>query len=350
MEGQVGWAILGTGTIAQSFAEDLRTVADAKLVAVGSRDAGRAASFAARFGAHRSYDSYEGAVRDSAVHAVYVATPHSRHIHDAVLVLEANKALLCEKPFMLNSEEAQTVVGLARKRQQFCMEAMWTRFLPPITETKQRVLAGEIGELVSITADFGYPSPRGPNNRLFDPSLGGGAMLDRGVYGVSLAVWFFGPPDIVKATAAISEGSVDEHSQALLAWSDGRSAVVTASLITRTSNTAMLVGTKGSILLHEPFCCPPGLTVRQNESQPTGTYSKIWATPAARQVGRLLRRLRARGKYRPIRKVGHGYRYEAIEVNRCLREGCLESPLMPLDETIAVMEVMDAIHQDFRLH
>lgn len=342
----IRWGILGTGGIARGFAADLRTCPDARLQAVGSRTAGSAEEFGARYGAAQTYGSYEELVADDDVDIVYVATPHHRHRDDCLLALDAGKAVLCEKPFALNADEAREVAGRARHNGLFCMEAMWTRFLPVVADARARVQRGEIGDLRSIVADFGYPTERRADNRFFNPKLGGGALLDRGVYGVSLAHWFFGPPKTVHGVASISDTGVDEQTAAVLGWPGERMAVLTSSLVARTQNTAMLVGSAGSLTLAEPFYCPPAIrlarystpdTTRSRASQMSRlAFAKVGAAKAA--IATALRQASGR----PGRDE-HGYRYEAIEAMRCMRAGELESPTMPLDETIEILETMDEI-------
>jgi len=343
---RVRWAILGTGSVAQSFAQDLVTTPDAELVAVGSRSLDRARAFAGKLGVRHPYGSYEETVQDPEVDVVYIATPNSRHVTDCLLALDADKALLCEKPFAQTADEARTIIEVANRKNVFCMEAMWTRFLPAVADVCSKIQAGEIGELMSITPDFGYPSEAAATNRLFDASLGGGAMLDRGVYGVSLASWFFGSPDVVKATAHIKAG-VDKHSEALLSWADGRSAVITCSLVTRTSNTALLVGSKGSILLEEPFCCPPGFSVRHSAVTGGGSLNRLKRIPGAYKITPVLRLMRSSSRYVTGKRIGHGYRYEAMEVNRCILENRLESAIMPLAETLSILNTLDRIRREW---
>ena len=342
MADPVRWGILGTGGIARGFAEDLRTIPGAALVAVGSRDGASARAFAARFGAPRPHDSYEALVGDANVDIVYVATPHHRHRDDALLALDAGKAVLCEKPFALNAKEARDIATKARERGRFCMEAMWTRFLPILGLVRSRV-GTDIGDVRSIVADFGYAHERRPESRLFDPALGGGALLDLGVYGVSLAHWFFGPPSSVHAAGTIGGTGVDEQAAVLLGWPDGRMATVTTSIVAQTANTATLVGERGSITLEAPFCAPPAASVRRFTSR---SHAHGQGGGVMRRVLRGASRLAAaagggEGRITAARQ-GHGYQYEATEAMRCLRDGATESRVMPLDESVAIMETLDA--------
>ena len=342
----IRWGILGTGGIARGFAADLRTIPDARLQAVGSRSVSSAQKFVAQDGAARAYGSYQSLVADGDVDIVYVATPHHRHRDDCLLALDAGKHVLCEKPFALNANEAREVIGRARKNGLFCMEAMWTRFLPVVIDARARIQREDIGQLRTIIADFGYPTERRMDSRFFDPKLGGGALLDRGVYGVSLAHWFFGAPATVRAVASLSDTGVDEQTAAVLGWADGRMAVVTSSLVARTQSTAMLIGTTGSLTLAEPFYDPPSVRLARfsTDSAASSRASQLAhlaassVAAAATSVAANARRVRG-----ATRGGTHGYRYEAIEAMRCLRAGMRESETMPLDETIQIMETMDAI-------
>ncbi len=192
---KIAWGILGTGRIAGNFAADLALLPDAELVAVGSRSEATAQSFAGRFGAPHAHGSYEALAADPAVEVIYIATPHPLHAENMKLCLRAGKAVLCEKPFTLNAREAEEVIALAREQKLFLMEAMWTRFLPAVVRARELIEQGAIGEVRLLLADFGFRAAFDPHHRLFDPQLGGGALLDLGVYCVSLASMLFGPPD-----------------------------------------------------------------------------------------------------------------------------------------------------------
>jgi predicted dehydrogenase len=347
----IRWGIFGTGAMAAGFAQDLKTIRDAELYAVGSRAEATAQRFATAYGVRRAHSSYEALVADPGVDIVYVATPHSRHRDDCLLALDAGKPVLCEKPFAINAAEAREVIDRARERGLFCMEAMWTRFLPIMTDVRGRVLRGEIGELQAVFADFGHPVERRDDNRFFAPGLGGGALLDRGVYGAALAHWFLGPPAEVHGVARMGRTGVDEQFAVVLGWDDGQMASLTGSIAARTHNTATLVGTMGSFLLQEPFWCPPGVTLQRfaRPAAPSSVRRVLSCVPALGQARRVLRRLRGRGRHVRAPLNGRGYRYEAIEVMRCLRSGRLESDIMALDDTFEVMQTLDRVRAQWGL-
>lgn len=322
MVDKVRWGILGTGHIARKFARGLAFLPDAELAAVGSRSQVTADTFSDEFNVRRRYTSYEALADDPNVDVVYVATPHSRHQANSRLCLEAGKAVLCEKPFALNAAEAASVIELAREKQLFLMEAMWTRFLPLFGAVRSLLAEGAIGELRMVTADFGFRAEVDPHHRLFDPALGGGALLDVGIYPVSLAFMALGAPARVTSMAHLGHTGVDEQAAVLLGYEQGQLAVLTTAIRTQTPQEATLFGTLGSIKIHSPWWCSPQLTLAIN-----GETKRIIERPIA----------------------GNGYNYEAAEVMACLRAGRTESEIMPLDETLAIMEILDEIRAQWGL-
>jgi predicted dehydrogenase len=318
----IRWGILGTGRIAATFAAALEALPDAELAAVGSRSAEAAAAFSERFGAPRHHTSYAALAGDPDVDVVYIATPHTCHYANARLCLEAGKAVLCEKPFTLNAAQARDLVRLARERQLFLMEAMWTRFLPAMTEVGRLIADGTIGEIRFLTADFGFHKEFDPRHRLFDPALGGGALLDVGVYLASLASMLFGPPTQMQSLAHIGASGVDEQAALLFGYEGGRFSQLTAAITATTPQEATIVGSAGSIRLHAPWWRVTSFTLAVDGRPP-----EIIDAPF----------------------LGNGYTHEALEAMRCLRAGETESPLLPLDETVAVIETLDRVRADWGL-
>lgn len=319
----IRWGILGTGRIAATFAAALSDVPEAELAAVGSRSPEAAAAFAQQFGAARAHGSYAALATDPDVDIVYIATPHVLHHPNARLCLEHGKAVLCEKPFTLNAAQARDLIQLARERRLFLMEAMWTRCLPALIESRRLVLEDKaIGEPRFLIADFGFSKDFDPRHRLFDPALGGGALLDVGVYLASLASYFLGPPVTVASQARIGQSGVDEDAALLLSYVGGRFAQLTASITTTTPQEAIVFGTAGSIRLHSPWWKAEQFTVAVESQEP-----ETIAAPY----------------------LGNGYTHEAMEAMRCLRAGALESPLLPLDETLAIIETLDRVRADWGL-
>lgn len=348
----INWGILGTGWVAQRFAQDLATVPGARLVALASRSLERAQEFALRVGRPHAYGSYRELVEDPAVHVVYIATPHSRHRDDCLMALEAGKAVLCEKPFTVNASQAREVRAVARRLGLFCMEAMWMRFVPAMSELRRIVGSGRVGEVQFLSADFGVPTDRDPANRFFNPSLGGGALLDRGIYALSLAFWLLGTPTEVVARAHFGRMGVDETCSILLRFGEDRLALLSATLVGYASNEAVVVGSNGRIRVHEPLCRPSKLTLDHASTfRPTQAWQMSRSgllrlgTRAIRAARHLCPWKLRRSRVVRLRVKGFGYSHEAREVVSCLMAGLKESPVMPLDETVAIMEVLDEVRR-----
>ncbi len=305
------WGIAATGGMAAAFATDLALVPDAELAFVGSRSPERAAEFAGRFSAAGS-----GTYRDllaADLDVLYVATPHPQHHPVALAAIEAGIPVLVEKAFTATLAGAQEVVDAARAADLFCMEAMWTRFLPAVVRAKQLVDAGEIGEPLLVQGDFGAERVYDPSSRLFDLALGGGSVLDLGVYPISLAQHVLGRPDRVTVTGTTYPNGADRSAAIHLAHDDGRAAALTCTLAAQTPGRAVVVGSEGSIELVPPFHHAQGFVVRR-----TGREPEQVDLPA----------------------TGTGYYHQAVEVQRCLAEGLTESPTMPLADTLDVQWVL----------
>ncbi|MFJ4572737.1 Gfo/Idh/MocA family protein [Streptomyces sp. NPDC088846] len=320
MNRAVRWGVLATGGIAATFTEDLRTMPDAEVVAVASRTDTSAKAFAQRFGIPRAYGSWAELAADDDVDVVYVATPHSAHREATALCLEAGKHVLCEKAFTLNAREADELVKLARDRGLFLMEAMWTYCNPVIRRMTELVRDGAVGDIRTVQADFGFAGDFGPGHRLRDPALGGGALLDLGVYPVSFAHLLLGEPDRVQADALLSPEGVDLNTAMLLSWSQaGASALLNCSIVGDTPMTATITGTKGRIDFPHGFFYPERFVLHRPGREPEEF--------TAGAAGAGLR----------------GMQFEQAEVARALRAGETESPLVPLDGSLAVMRTLDAV-------
>lgn len=317
---QVRWGILSTGKIARAFAEALKLTPAGVLAGVGSRSLGSAEAFCAEFGG-TPYGSYEELAAAPDIDAIYIGTPHPMHAANAMLALEGGKAVLCEKPFTMNRREAEQVIALARSRKLFLMEAMWTRFLPAFEEARRIIDSGEIGRVHQVVADFGFFADVSPEHRLVNPDLGGGALLDLGIYPLSASAFLLGPVESVTAQAVLQNG-VDAQTAFTLKHANGGLSIGTASMRSRSPVELVVSGEKGYLRLHSRFHRAPAITV---DSDASG--SRTIDTPY----------------------LGNGYVHEILEVQRCLREGLLESPRMPLDETLALMGVMDEIRSQVGL-
>jgi predicted dehydrogenase len=310
------WGILGTGGIATVFVSDLELTDSGVVGAVGSRSQGSADRFADEFGIERRHSSYESLVADPAVDVVYVATPHPMHRDNAILALNAGKPVLVEKPFAMNATEATEIVTAARQRGLFAMEAMWTRFLPHVAVIRDWLEQGALGEIVTVTADHGQWFAEDPGFRLFAPELGGGALLDLGVYPVSFASMILGTPDRVVSISEPAFTGVDAQTSMLFGYEGGAQAVLTCTLRARSPTRASIVGTDAMIEIDGDFYAPTAVTLVPRQGEPTRVVST---------------------------HQGRGLRHQADEVARRLAAGALESPLMPLDETISIMDTMDRV-------
>ncbi|MCW5852087.1 MAG: Gfo/Idh/MocA family oxidoreductase [Anaerolineae bacterium] len=318
----VRWGILGLGNIARQFAKDLPRVSDSRLVAVGSRTQATADAFGAEFGAPHRYASYAEVARDPDVDAIYIATPHTLHHENALLCLNAGKAVLVEKPFAVNASQARAVVATARARGLFAMEAVWTRFLPIIVRLREMIAEGAIGEVRMVQADFGFRTSFNPTHRLFDPALGGGALLDVGIYPVSLASMLLGTPSNIVGLAHLGQTGVDEQAGMVLSYPGGGLAVLSTAIRTTTPQEALIFGTEGYIRIHSPWWHSTRLTLSRPQQE-----DEVMEAPLQ----------------------GIGYQYEAAEVVRCLQAGRMESDVMPLDETVAVMTTLDELRRQWGL-
>ncbi|WP_405897486.1 Gfo/Idh/MocA family oxidoreductase [Streptomyces sp. NBC_00727] len=319
MSRTVRWGVLATGGIAATFTADLQAMPGAEVVAVASRSDASARAFAERFGIPRAYGDWAGLVADDEVDVVYVATPHSAHREAAALALAAGKHVLCEKAFTLNEREARELVTLARDRGVFLMEAMWTYCNPVIRRLTELVRDGAIGEIRTVQADFGFAGDLGPGHRLRDPRLGGGALLDLGVYPVSFAQLLLGEPDRVRADALLSPEGVDLNTGMLLGWDSGATALLSCSIVGHHPTAATVIGTGGRIDIPHSFFHPQGFVLHRAGAEP----EEITSGPGPQGLS--------------------GMQYEAAEVMRAVLAGETESPLVPLEGSLAVMRTLDAV-------
>lgn len=317
----INWGILGPGSIANRFAKGLQSVPDAKLYAVGSRSLQKADEFADKHDAPKRYSRYEELAADPDVQAVYIATPHPQHKDAALLCLNHGKAVLCEKPFTVNAKEAAEVIELARAKDLFLMEGMWARFFPGMVRVRELLASGAIGEARMLQADFGFRTDVNPEGRLFSPALAGGGLLDVGVYPISLASMIFGTPTGVSGQAQIGETGVDEMAAVTLKYAQGQLASIVTGVRINTPSEATIFGTEGSLKLHSPFWNPVKLTLS------AGGKTEELSVPFE----------------------GEGFNYEAQEVQSCLRAGKTESAIMPLDETLAIMQTLDTLRSQWGL-
>jgi predicted dehydrogenase len=350
---KIRWGILSTGKIAHSFAQGLRHLPDAELAAVGSRTQAAADRFGDRFSVARRHGSYEALAADPDVDVIYIGTPHNLHCENTIMCLEAGKAVLCEKPFAINAAQAERMIAAARRKNLFLMEAMWTRFLPSMIELRRLVAEGIIGDIQMIEANFGFPADFKPEGRLFNPELGGGALLDLGIYPLSFAYYLLGRPSRIQSMADLGSTGVDERAGVILGFPKGQIAVLHFSLTADMPCEATIMGTKGRIRVHAPIFRPEKLTISRRALAPPKTsrvpeaVKRIAKHPLLAPITNRL--IGPRNQVLSLPHEGNGYNYEAAEVMRAVREGRLESPRMPLDESLDIMRTMDRIRAPWGL-
>lgn len=354
--GPVRWGFWGAGAIAHRVASDLCRVDGAQALAVASRSVESARAFAGVHRLPRVHASLEAMLDDAEIDVVYVATPAHRHAHDAIVCLRRGKAVLCEKPFALNEAQVIEMIAEARRAGRFCMEAMWMQFIPAVQAVRELVRSGAIGRVRMLAGDFAYPTAFDPASPMFVPELGGGALLDRGVYLVALAQSLLGEAVSVRANAQLTSTGVDEHSAYQMQYADGATAQLWAGFTVRGSNSVVIVGEKGQIRLHEPFYSAHRFSVSHDapaQASPAGgavaddgLAARIKRALAQQGVHRRIDWLRAAWRHvgsRSMPFAGNGYQFELDEVTRCLRAGRVESAVMPLADSLAVARTMDRL-------
>src|SRR6187455_592052 len=316
---KIRWGILGCGRIARKFAADLRLVTDAELTAIASRNKETLEQFAKDFPCRHLHNSYEALAANDEVDVIYIATPHSHHYEHTMLCLNHDKAVLCEKAFAINSRQASEMIKTAKERKVFLMEALWTKFLPHYKKLQELLQQKTLGEIKSVLVNFGFKTSDKSPQRLFDPSLGGGTLLDIGIYNVFITISVLGKPDSIEATMIPSPTGVDEQIAVLFKYNNGAMAQLFSSFTTNLPIQAEINGTEGCITLTTRFYDPSAIIQLSKK------------IPYEREVV-------------PVEKVaGFGYHYEARHVNECLKKGLIESPVMTHADTLTLMEVLDTI-------
>ncbi|MCH7589053.1 MAG: Gfo/Idh/MocA family oxidoreductase [Chloroflexi bacterium] len=316
------WGIIGPGRIARKFADALTVVDGGILYAVASRELERARAFSNKYQAEKSFGSYAEMVEDPDVDGVYVATPHPFHYENSLLSLKAGKPVLCEKPLTVNAAEADQLIKAARSNKTFLMEAMWTRFLPVLQQVRQWLDDGRIGKVKLLTSTFGFRAARELEDRAFNPNLGGGVLLDLGVYNISISQWVLGQDALSFATQGIlGETKVDELTAVNLLYENGAVSQFTCNMVSDTTNDMYVYGTEGHIYIHPQFWRPTAATLVSGGQETMETRS--------------------------FRK--NGFEYQIEEAITCIRSGLLESPRMPHAQTLSNMQLMDEIRAQIGL-
>lgn len=316
------WGIIGAGRIARKFANDLKTIKNTQLHAIASRSQERAQTFADEFEAPFAYGSYEELLDCPGLNAIYVATRHTGHAAASLLCLEKGIPVLCEKPFAMNTREVQQMIDMARRTDTFLMEAIWTRFLPTTLKALEWIAEGRIGEVDSVKADFGFRAEKNLEGRLFNKLLGGGSLLDIGIYPVFLSLLILGKPKEIIAHGVIGDTGVDEEMAAILKYDQGKMALLHSNIRADTKTEAFIYGSKGVIHIHSRWHEPTSMSLLLPGERPEDfsfDYSCI------------------------------GYAYEAEEVMACLSAGKKESDALPLSFSLELIQLLDAIRQKIGL-
>lgn len=325
MSKTIRWGILGCGKIARKFASDLALVKNARLMAVGARSVESAKKFSQEFNIGKAYGSYQGLASDAEVDVIYVATPHALHCEHVMLCLQNKKAVLCEKAFAINIRQAKEMIAFARSQKVFLMEAFWTRFLPHYQKVKELIAQNKIGTIKYIHAEFGFKPAEPISPRIYELALGGGSLLDIGVYPVFFALDLLGAPDQISATASFAPSGADDQCAIQLTNTNGAIAQLFSSFQSNLANGADVVGDLGRIRLTHRF------------HGPTTQLEFYSTTQESKQVIEF-----------EIAK-GFGYEYEAQHVTECLLNGLTESPTRKLEETLLLMETLDQIREQIGL-
>jgi predicted dehydrogenase len=315
----IRWGILGAGRIARKFASDFRLVDDAELIAIGSRSRESADKFADEFPLTYRHDSYEALAQNPEVDAIYIATPHNLHYENTLLCLENGKAVLCEKPFAMNSRQSLEMIALAREKKVFLMEALWTKFHPHYKKMREMVGEGALGEIRSVLVNFGFIPPEPVPARIFDPALGGGTLMDIGIYNVFMALSVLGAPDHIDAVMTPASTGVDEQCAILFRYKNGAMAQLFSTFSSNLATEADICGSLGRIRLTSRFYETTSLV----EYYP-GRFDSKQVIPVEKEPG-------------------FGYQYETRHVNDCLRKGLTESDIVTFADTLLLMETLDKI-------
>lgn len=322
MTKKYSWAVLGTGKIANRFATALNNIPEkAEFLAIGSRSQETADAFGDKYNIPRRYDSYEKVAADPDVDIVYIGTPGVFHLRDVTMCLEAGKHVLCEKAFTINAKEAKQLIDLAHEKKLFLMEAMWTRFFPIHVKIRELLAEGTIGKVNGITINFLAKPPFDLNNRFFDLELGAGVLLDTASYGVSWASSLFGEPEAVTGLAVFGESGADYQTSLVLRYSGGQLVSLMSSQISFDDKNAVIFGTDGKIVVHDPWYKPTRMTVYVAGKEPEEITMDL-------------------GTY-------NGYEFEAMEVMNCIQNGKLESDVISLDETLSIMKTLDKVREQW---
>lgn len=315
------WGIIGPGKIARKFAKGLTEVPGAELYAVASRSVAKAEEFAKEFNATKFYGSYEDLVKDEEVDIIYIATPHVFHYEHSLLCLKHKKAVLCEKPFAMNKEQVNEMILTAKKKNIFLMEALWTYFLPHYQYVLELVKSKKFGKITGLEADFGFEAPFLPEKRLFNKDLGGGSLMDIGIYPVFAALTLLGKPDTISAKAEFSETGVDESCSIVFNYQNGVRAHLLSTINKTTPTTATITFEKATLTINRRFHEPTSITILHNDQEETISFDV----------------------------KTNGYNFEAEHVQQMLAQGRTESTVMSFEKSLELIELLDGIREEIGL-
>jgi predicted dehydrogenase len=345
-----GWGILGAGRIARQFCDALRGTPGARIAAIGARDSGKARRFADAVGAPTAHGSYLALCADPAVDVVYVATPNHLHAEHAILAMRAGKAVLVEKPLATTAADARLITGVAAETGRFCMEALWTRLVPAVAAADRLIREGHIGAVRAIQGDLSFARAPETGGRFYDPAMGGGALLDLGVYPLSLAVRWLGAPTGVAASGMLAPSGAETDAAMAVTFGNGV-ASLRCGFCVEGANEMTIIGEAGRIRLHRPLNAPVAFTLTRHKPDPRPSgdpdLAAILAAPAPpkgtreawRKALRIIDPRKIRVFTRPHRDNGMGH--QADEVMRCLQAGLRESPVMPLSDSVATIATLE---------
>ncbi|SCY16710.1 Predicted dehydrogenase [Nonlabens sp. Hel1_33_55] len=317
MSSDIRWGIMGLGKIAHKFAQDLKLVDNAVIMAVGSRSLEKAEEFSKTYGAQKAHSSYEDLAADPDVDIIYIATPHAYHYENTLMCLNHGKSVLCEKPIALNLKQANEMATLARSKNLFLMEGIWTRFIPATVKVLELLNQKVLGNLLYVKADFGFKVSAPPESRLLDKSLGGGALLDIGIYPLYLSMLILGEPMNLKANAILAPNGIDQFCSVIASFPYNTRAIMESSFISNTPTEAFIYGEKGFIKMHQKFHQTEKIELHLYENQST----EVFELPIS----------------------GNGYVHEIQHIHKQLQSGKTESDLVPLDMSLKLTQYLDEI-------
>lgn len=318
---KIKWGILGLGKIANKFASDLQSVEGSELYAVASRSVDKSRDFSKNHGAHKFYGNYQELLKDEEVDVIYIATPHVFHYEQTLLCLEHKKAVLCEKPFAMNSVQVEEMINTSRKQNTFLMEAMWTQFLPHFKYVKEIVDSGKYGKVRNLKADFGFNAPFDKKSRIYNKNIGGGSLLDIGIYPVFMALNVLGIPEKISAKAAFCETDVDTECSTIFHYENGIEAELNSNIQKKTDTTATILLDKATIKVNSRFHEPTSVSLITSEGEETKDFTTNT----------------------------YGYNYEAAHVAEMLRAGRKESNEMTFQKSLHLIELLDRIREEIGL-